>query len=465
MAGGTNAMNMTKQALVSPNMTEEDIFASMLGSYSIVDIGVLINMETTSRGFFGAIECSRAGSKDIATVYTGVELLTIGNSMGGLEVPPSGNDKYLCFCPRTAMADTLSGEPLDGNSRQYTIQGMKAIPVVNMARSEGARFGIDAVGAFYIEADGLRFNLGPGALCTLSDDIGNIISLDPSSGIYISLYNGTIVFQTVVGGTWSLTYRGDDTKVLSWEQHKPDGSQIQRWGYKAVFTHEELQAGVEAYALWTREEKTLADGTKTITEQNIEGDEPIVVYMEELLPDDTKTIMRADPEGNILTNEVWNPDGSYKYTQTDADGNVIRDKEIAADSSVTYLHNNADGDALANISLPADGSISISLLKEDITLTIAADGALEFKSKKAISTEITGALTAAFKDAISITADGAIDLESADSMNLTSPATTLTGGTVTIAGTVSPTGSGALCGIPNCLFTGAPHTGDTSDGA
>jgi len=40
----------------------------------------------------------------------------------------------------------------------------------------------------------------------------------------------------------------------------------------------------------------------------------------------------------------------------------------------------------------------------------------------------------------------------------------LTSGSAKIAGTVSPTGSGALCGIPACLFTGAPHVGDKSEG-
>lgn len=33
--------------------------------------------------------------------------------------------------------------------------------------------------------------------------------------------------------------------------------------------------------------------------------------------------------------------------------------------------------------------------------------------------------------------------------------------TVKMGGTVAPTGSGPFCGLPNCLFTGAPHAGDT----
>lgn len=38
------------------------------------------------------------------------------------------------------------------------------------------------------------------------------------------------------------------------------------------------------------------------------------------------------------------------------------------------------------------------------------------------------------------------------------------GGTFTMKGTAAPTGSGPLCGLPNCLFTGAPHSGSVASG-
>ncbi len=34
-----------------------------------------------------------------------------------------------------------------------------------------------------------------------------------------------------------------------------------------------------------------------------------------------------------------------------------------------------------------------------------------------------------------------------------------TGFTIEVNGTVAPTGAGPFCGLPNCLFTGAPHVG------
>ena len=40
----------------------------------------------------------------------------------------------------------------------------------------------------------------------------------------------------------------------------------------------------------------------------------------------------------------------------------------------------------------------------------------------------------------------------------------ITGGILKVDGMAAPTGSGPFCGIPACLFTGAPHTGDTVAG-
>lgn len=43
--------------------------------------------------------------------------------------------------------------------------------------------------------------------------------------------------------------------------------------------------------------------------------------------------------------------------------------------------------------------------------------------------------------------------------------TEIKGGQVVLGGAVIPTGKGALCALPACTFTGAPHVGDTTNGA
>ncbi len=57
----------------------------------------------------------------------------------------------------------------------------------------------------------------------------------------------------------------------------------------------------------------------------------------------------------------------------------------------------------------------------------------------------------------------AVTLEN-EKISLKSSQVEVTGGKLTVKGTVSP-GEGPFCAIPNCLFTGAPHGGDTVAGA
>lgn len=65
---------------------------------------------------------------------------------------------------------------------------------------------------------------------------------------------------------------------------------------------------------------------------------------------------------------------------------------------------------------------------------------------------------------LSIKVSGTCDINSDGDCTIKSPNVTVTGGKCNIDGTVAPTGSGAFCGIPACLFTSAPHVGPTSSG-
>lgn len=60
--------------------------------------------------------------------------------------------------------------------------------------------------------------------------------------------------------------------------------------------------------------------------------------------------------------------------------------------------------------------------------------------------------------------NGEMIQKAAKSITIDSPNIKLTGGIVEIGGTVAPEGQGALCGVPFCLFTGAPHSGSKSSG-
>lgn len=60
--------------------------------------------------------------------------------------------------------------------------------------------------------------------------------------------------------------------------------------------------------------------------------------------------------------------------------------------------------------------------------------------------------------------NGTMKVKALSKIEINSPNTKLTGGMVEIGGTVAPTGSGALCGIPACIFSGAPHVGSVAAG-
>lgn len=137
----------------------------------------------------------------------------------------------------------------------------------------------------------------------------------------------------------------------------------------------------------------------------------------------------------------------------------------------------------ATITLKADqetvGEEVVSLAIHGNTITINKDG-VDFKTDSAVtvhidgdaSVEVGGNVTATVSGDMSATIEGDTTATitgdaniEANKATLTSTETTLTGGKVIIGGTVTPTGNGALCGLPSCLFTGAPHIGDTTEGA
>lgn len=75
------------------------------------------------------------------------------------------------------------------------------------------------------------------------------------------------------------------------------------------------------------------------------------------------------------------------------------------------------------------------------------------------------------KAVLSLLNDGTIKIDSPKDMNIEGKGTItikgktkVTGGSFECGGTVAPTGSGALCGLPYCAFTGAPQSGNISQG-
>lgn len=90
---------------------------------------------------------------------------------------------------------------------------------------------------------------------------------------------------------------------------------------------------------------------------------------------------------------------------------------------------------------------------------------INIDEKGTISVETQGDVNLQCKGNASVVADGDVSVEAKQNATVKSQNTKLTGGVVEIGGVVTPTGQGALCGMPYCAYSGAPQTGKQTSGA
>ena len=79
--------------------------------------------------------------------------------------------------------------------------------------------------------------------------------------------------------------------------------------------------------------------------------------------------------------------------------------------------------------------------------------------------EVKGDCNAKVSGAASVKSDKDATIEAQNILIKAATKTEIKGGQVILGGTVSPTGQGALCALPTCAFSGAPHVGNMSANA
>ena len=135
--------------------------------------------------------------------------------------------------------------------------------------------------------------------------------------------------------------------------------------------------------------------------------------------------------------------------------------------------NKTDEDATIELEINQEneGEEAVTLAVHGNTISVTKDG-IEIASDGELSLSIEGNVALDVTGDASISAANATLEASGDASvtgnNVTVEATVKTeikGGQVVLGGTVTPNGAGALCGLPACLFTGAPHSGNISVGA
>lgn len=156
----------------------------------------------------------------------------------------------------------------------------------------------------------------------------------------------------------------------------------------------------------------------------------------------------ADDEDTANTKLTQEVGGWFKTTDIRTGTKVIKNKPEDETISVE-IDQESEGEEKATITI--HGNV-VTITKDGID--IQTDGKLSFSSDKDVELNISGNAT--------VKCDKDASIEAQNVTVKSSVKTEINGGQVKIAGTVTPTGSGALCGLPSCLFTGAPHAGDTS---
>lgn len=143
-------------------------------------------------------------------------------------------------------------------------------------------------------------------------------------------------------------------------------------------------------------------------------------------------------------------------------------------SGTRVYQNKTDEEATVSLEINQEeaGEERVSLSVHGNTINITKDG-ISVETDRAISLSVEKDASIEVKGNVSIKTDGDASVEaggdtSVKGQNITVQASVKTevkGAQVVLGGTVAPNGKGALCGIPACCFTGAPHIGDTSAGA
>ena len=130
----------------------------------------------------------------------------------------------------------------------------------------------------------------------------------------------------------------------------------------------------------------------------------------------------------------------------------------------------ATSEGSTSVNLKPDNSLEIKtvdsgsvVIDKSGNITITNKGKTEITTDGDTNIVTKGSTKIESKSDTDIKTSGKTTIKSSGSTKIDSPNVEITGGKVKIKGTVAPS-TGPFCAIPNCLFTGAPHGGDTVAG-
>lgn len=121
------------------------------------------------------------------------------------------------------------------------------------------------------------------------------------------------------------------------------------------------------------------------------------------------------------------------------------------------------------IKVTKDGTIDINA-EADEKVVIAGNSEVQISGDSKVTVDgnseitVSGDIKINVSGNASVEVSGNCDVKASGSCGIDSPDVKITGASLTVNGTAAPTGSGPFCGIPACIFSGAPHVGNKSSG-
>lgn len=178
-------------------------------------------------------------------------------------------------------------------------------------------------------------------------------------------------------------------------------------------------------------------------------------------------------EDELIARTTYNPeDGSFTYycspkdTPSDDELDDLDTftkwtwiKKISADGTVSLQQKDDSENILNELSIDTEGVVTISNDKR--TISIDKDGNISIEAGGDISVKADGDVSV---EAQNVTVEASSKAVVKGTNVELDGMTKATGTSFECGGTVAPTGNGALCGLPSCLFTGAPHVGNKAIG-
>lgn len=390
----------------TPMTPYQNEFDSILRNYRIIDVGTILNvsedkLSATVQGF--------DVQNGVVKTYKDIEILyPAGVTVGVIGCP------CIIFRPATGVQN-IQQNTLLGTKSLHPEASIKVVPLF-FGKGQNVSLGFNS-GNYTISTENYSMSFNELGVDLILGNSAYVSADTDSIGISLHAYNININEEGII----ETLYKDVNDKLISRTVYDPSsGDSLLYYGATDEPSDDELD-DLDTFTKWSWIKKMSANGTFSI--QQMDSDEKVL------------NALNIDPEGVVQLTT-----GENIVLDIDQDGNI-------------QVSNNK-----GTISLDKDGNITFSANGD---ITVNADGDMKIEAKGKVDIEAKGDATIKGTNVnVEASAKAVVKGINVELNGMTKA----TGTSFECGGVVAPTGSGALCGLPACLFTGAPHVGNMALG-